>query len=124
MMVPVFERVYEIGKAYRAEKSNSSRHLSEILMLDVEMGFIDFEYLMSFISRFVKTVVEKTRAESKDALELVGAVPPLLIDQLPRISVTELHEHYFQATGEDLRSEGDISSAEEKFICYYSATHR
>ena len=124
MMVPVFERVYEIGKAYRAEKSNSSRHLSEILMLDVEMGFIDFEYLMDFISRFVKTVVEKTRAESKDALELVGAIPPLLIDKIPRISVTELHEQYFQATGEDLRAEGDISSAEEKFICDYSATHR
>lgn len=124
MMVPIFERVYEIGKAYRAEKSNSSRHLSEILMLDVEMGFIDFEYLMDFISRFVKTVVEQTRSESKDALELVGAVPPILTDKVPRISVTDLHEQYFQATGEDLRAEGDISSAEEKFICDYSTTHR
>lgn len=37
MMVPIFERVYEIGRAYRAEKSNSARHLTEILMLDVEM---------------------------------------------------------------------------------------
>jgi len=37
MMVPVFERVYEIGRAYRAEKSNTSRHMSEILMLDMEM---------------------------------------------------------------------------------------
>ena len=37
IMVPVFERVYEIGKAYRAEKSNTSRHTTEILMLDMEM---------------------------------------------------------------------------------------
>lgn len=37
IMVPVFERVYEIGRAYRAEKSNTSRHMSEILMLDMEM---------------------------------------------------------------------------------------
>ena len=37
MMVPVFERVYEIGRAYRAEKSNTSRHMSEILMVDMEM---------------------------------------------------------------------------------------
>jgi len=37
IMVPVFERVYEIGRAYRAEKSNTNRHMSEILMLDMEM---------------------------------------------------------------------------------------
>ena len=36
-MVAVFDRVYEIGRAYRAEKSNTSRHMSEILMLDMEM---------------------------------------------------------------------------------------
>lgn len=37
MMVPVLERVYEIGRAYRAEKSSTSRHMTEILMLDMEM---------------------------------------------------------------------------------------
>lgn len=36
IMSAIFERVYEIGRAYRAEKSNTSRHMSEILMLDVE----------------------------------------------------------------------------------------
>jgi aspartyl/asparaginyl-tRNA synthetase len=36
-MVPVYEKVYEIGRAYRAEKSNTSRHMSEILMVDAEM---------------------------------------------------------------------------------------
>ena len=37
IMSAIFERVYEIGRAYRAEKSNTSRHMSEIMMLDVEI---------------------------------------------------------------------------------------
>lgn len=41
MMVGVFERVFEIAPAFRAELSATTRHVSEVTMLDVEMGFID-----------------------------------------------------------------------------------
>src|SRR5439155_507355 len=37
------ERVFEIGHAYRAEKSETSRHLTEFVSLDFEMGFIESE---------------------------------------------------------------------------------
>lgn len=68
-MVPVFERVYEIGKAYRAEKSNTSRHVSEILMLDMEMGFIDsFDDVIEMTEKFVNYVVEETRKEAEALL--------------------------------------------------------
>ena len=39
-----FERVYEIGHAYRAELHNTWRHLNEYVSLDVEMGFIKDEF--------------------------------------------------------------------------------
>lgn len=124
MMVPVFERVYEIGKAYRAEKSNSSRHVSEILMLDVEMWFIDFEYLLGFITNFVRNTIEETWNEWWDKLNMLGATKPVLTDKFPRITVAELHELMYKETGEDHRWELDVASAEEKFICEYSAIHR
>ena len=38
-----FERVFEIGHAYRAELHNTWRHLNEYVSLDVEMGFIKDE---------------------------------------------------------------------------------
>ena len=41
MMVGVFERVFEVGKVYRAEGSNTNKHLSEFIGLDFEMGFIN-----------------------------------------------------------------------------------
>ena len=41
MMVGVYERVFEVGKVYRAEGSNTNKHLAEYIGLDFEMGFIN-----------------------------------------------------------------------------------
>ena len=38
-----YERVYEVGQVYRAEKHSTSRHLNEYVSLDLEMAFIDNE---------------------------------------------------------------------------------
>ena len=43
MMVGAFERVYEVAPVFRGEQHNTSRHLTEYLSLDVELGFIDSE---------------------------------------------------------------------------------
>ncbi len=41
MMVGVFERVYEVGPVFRAEPSDTARHLASYTSLDAEMGFIE-----------------------------------------------------------------------------------
>ena len=47
MMVGVYERVYEIGPVFRAEKHDTSRHLNEYTGVDFEMGYIEsFEEIM------------------------------------------------------------------------------
>jgi nondiscriminating aspartyl-tRNA synthetase len=124
IMVPVFERVYEIGKAYRAEKSNTSRHTTEILMLDMEMGFIDsFDDIIEVTERFVNEVITKTWAEAEKLLTELGATKPLLVEKFPRISVADLHQLMKKETGEDHIGEKDLSPSEEKFICEYAAQH-
>jgi len=122
MMIPVFERVYEIGRAYRAEKSNTSRHLTEFLWLDMEMWFIDsFDDIIEMTEKFANYTVQKTREEWEALLLALWATKPLLQDKFPRISVTELHELMFKETWEDHRGERDLAPSEEKFICEYSA---
>ncbi len=121
MMVGVFEKVYEIGRAYRAEKSNTSRHLSEILMLDMEMGFINsFEDVLNTSESFIKYVCENTWNEAAPLLEGLGAKKPIISEKLPRISVKDLHELMKKETGEDHTSELDVAPSEEKFISEYS----
>lgn len=41
-----FERVFEIGHAYRAEEHNTNRHLNEYISMDLEIGFIEDEKIL------------------------------------------------------------------------------
>jgi hypothetical protein len=47
----------------------------------------------------------------------------LIAKETPRITVKELHELMKKETGEDYTKLPDLTSAEEKFICDYSAKH-
>ncbi|HUC78673.1 MAG TPA: amino acid--tRNA ligase-related protein, partial [Candidatus Saccharimonadales bacterium] len=54
IMVGVFERVFEIGPAFRAELSATTRHVSEVTMLDIEMGFIkSYEDVLDMIEELI-----------------------------------------------------------------------
>jgi nondiscriminating aspartyl-tRNA synthetase len=124
-MVAVFDRVYEIGRAYRAEKSNTSRHMSEILMLDMEMWFIDsFEDILQMTEQFITYTINTTWERAWDKLTKLGALRPLVPQSIPRITVTALHELMFAETGEDYRADLDVAPAEERFICEYAAKNR
>lgn len=125
IMVPIFERVYEIGRAYRAEKSNTSRHTTEVLMLDMEMWFIDsFDDIIEMTEKFVNYVLEETWKEAEKILLDLWATKPLMPTKYPRISVNDLHELMKKETWQDFTWEKDLNAAEEKFICEYSAKNR
>ena len=54
VMVGAFERVYEIGPAFRAEPHETARHLSEFTSLDAELGFIrDQRDIMAVVEQCV-----------------------------------------------------------------------
>ena len=55
ILVPAFEKVFTITKAYRAEPSITTRHLTEYISLDAEMGFIEsWEELMDVCEWVIK----------------------------------------------------------------------
>ncbi len=121
IMVGVFERVYEIGKAYRAEKSHTSRHLTEINMLDVEIGFIqELDELLDFPEALLKQIVNNLWEETPVDLRTMEAKKPVFPERIPRIPFRELHRLYLEQTGKDLTAERDVSPEEEKFICEYA----
>lgn len=77
MMVGVYERVFEVGKVYRAEGSNTNKHLTEFVGFEFEMGFIEsveevmqmeenvFEYIFKHLSSVCKTELEYLKIELK-----------------------------------------------------------
>ncbi|GHJ45090.1 aspartate--tRNA(Asp/Asn) ligase [Catellatospora sp. TT07R-123] len=58
MMVGVFERVYEVGPVFRAEPSDTTRHLAQYTSLDAELGFVgDHRDVMAVLREVVAGMV-------------------------------------------------------------------
>ena len=113
IMVGVFERVYETAPVYRAELSHTSRHLSEYLSLDVEMGFIDSdEDVMDLEEALVNHMMDAVREEMAPQLQTLGASVPATDVAFPRIPLMEarelVRERYGHASGgKDLDPEAE-----------------
>lgn len=77
MMVGVFERVYEIGPVFRAEKHDTSRHLNEYTGVDFEMGYIEsFEEIMETEEAMLQETLGGLQEFCGQELEMLQAVMP------------------------------------------------
>lgn len=86
-----FERVFEIGHAYRAELHNTWRHLNEYVSLDVEMGFIKDEFeLMDLEEGFINYLFNHLNKVCKKELEMYKIDLPNEVF-IPRITLQEAH---------------------------------
>lgn len=120
MMVGVFERVFETNPTYRAEPSATTRHMSEYITIDVEMGFVEFPDLLSFTSKLVNKIVDDVWGSYGDLLKKWNAQKPLLTEEIPRIPMAEVHELYAKAHKNAELEPGDLTPDEEKWICEYA----
>lgn len=121
MMVGAFERVFEIGPAFRAEPSMTTRHLSEASMLDIELGFIEsHEEVLQAVEQMTYHVLTSVYEEQGDLLKQLKAPELVLKPDFPRFTVAEVHDLYTKATGEDTTKEKDLIPAEERWICDYA----
>ena len=120
IMVGVFERVFEINPTYRAEPSATTRHMTEFIHLDVEMGFVDFNELMDVAGGMLIDVAGKVWEHCEPQLKLWDATPPAFPDKIPAIPLEEIHQKYSAATGEKSVGEKDMRPDEERWICEYA----
>src|SRR6266496_2842156 len=123
IMVGVFERAFEINPTYRAEPSATTRHMTEFMHIDAEMGFVDFEELLDFTSGLLNGVVDDVWTNSKSYLEQWNAVRPELPKKIPQIPLDEVHQKYTEATGTKTLGEKDLRPDEERFICEWAKEH-
>lgn len=123
IMVGAFERVFEIGHSYRAEPSATTRHLTELTMLDIEMGFVDsHDEVLDMVGGLVRNTLEKVYTDHADDLRSLNA-PALRLTEdgsIPRFTIAAIHELYTKATGTDTTQEKDLIPDEERFIAEYA----
>lgn len=120
IMVGVFERAYEIGSTYRAEPSATTRHMTEYITIDAEMGFVGFQELLDMVGGLLKAVVGDVWQRHEADLKTWNAQPVTLPEKIPQLGLEEVHQLYSQAVGEDTRGEKDLRPDEERWITDYA----
>jgi nondiscriminating aspartyl-tRNA synthetase len=118
IMVGIFERVFEVGPVFRAEPHETTRHLSEYVSLDAELGFIqDHTTVMAVLTRVIAGMVNAIRENAAEAVARLKVELPQVPEPIPWIHFADALELIFWETGEDARGEPDLAPAHERWLC-------
>ena len=133
IMAMAFQNVYTFGPTFRAENSNTSRHLAEFWMVEPEMAFCDLEGDQNLAEEFLKYLFKAVLASCPEDLAffderidntVLATAENIINNEFARITYTEAiawlekAERTFQYPvewGIDLQSEHERYLAEELF---------
>ena len=116
MMVGVFDRVFETGPVFRAEKHNTKRHLNEYTSLDFEMGYIDgFEDIMGMETGFLQYAMELLKKDYSKELQILKIQLPK-VDQIPAVRFDKAKELVSEKYNRKIRNPYDLEPEEEALI--------
>lgn len=124
IMVGVFERVFTFATAFRAEKSATSRHLSEYTSLDMEMGFIkDHTDIMRVETGLMRFIASAIKDNNQRELDILGMELPLIPEGeiFPYMKLREAQELIKKETGVDKTNEPDLEPEDERWLSEYAA---
>lgn len=129
-----FSDIYTFGPTFRAENSNTSRHLAEFWMIEPEMAFADIIDNMDCAEAYLKYVLKYALENCTEDLEFFEKfVSPGLIERLRKVADTPFERLTYTAAvsileksgksfeypvswGTDLQSEHERFLAEEYFL--------
>ena len=115
-MVPVYERVFEIGPVFRAEKHNTQRHLNEYTSMDFEMGFIEsFEDVMQMETKVLQSIMQVLESDYAPQLRLLGVELPK-VTSIPAVRFDEAKRMVSEKYGRKIRDPFDLEPEEEQLI--------
>ncbi len=121
LLVGDFERVFSVNKVFRAEPSVTTRHLTEVVSLDAEFGFIkDWLEVKDMSEYVIKFILDEVSTKCANELALFGATIPAVPEHIPFLKLREAQQIIFERTGRDCRAEKDPSPEDEREICKWS----
>ena len=118
IVMSAFERCFSVNKVLRAEPSSTTRHLTEIVSLDAEMGFIDsWRDVRDMAEETVRFILKQVGEKNAEHLKTLGATMPVMIDSTPTLTLAEVQQKIFEKTGRDVRGDKDTNPQDEREIC-------
>lgn len=133
IMAMAFSDVYTFGPTFRAENSNTSRHLAEFWMVEPEMAFCDLQGDMELAEAFLKHIFQYVMNHCQDDMEffnqridnsVLATAENIINNEFARVTYTEAIDllekadrsfEYPVSWGLDLQSEHERYLAEDLF---------
>jgi len=116
LMSTGLDRIYEIAPAFRAEPSDTVRHVTEFTSFDGEVAWIERqEDFFPFLEGAVAHAIDRVRSEAKADLELLKTAPRAVrvpFKQLPYAEALEV----LRGHDKRLRDGDDIDTESEKIL--------
>ncbi len=112
------EKLYTISPSFRAEKSKTSRHLTEYWHAEMEMAWADFDDIISHgeaLLKFIfKTVLEKHEEDLKILGRDISKLKPIVEKPFIRMTYTEALKILKEKCGMDIEWGKDLRTIEEE----------
>ncbi|MCX6652454.1 MAG: asparagine--tRNA ligase [Methanomassiliicoccales archaeon] len=112
------DRVYSLTPSFRAEKSRTTRHLTEYWHLELEEAWVDNAGNMEIQEQLVCAMVEKALSERREELKLLGRDPDTLKEVRPpfkRLRYSQVID-LLRGQGFDLSFGCDLGAVEERAV--------
>ncbi len=120
------EKIYNFGPTFRAEKSKTSRHLSEFWMAEMEAAWFDLKDVSEFAKKEIKYCIQKTVERCKDEFALLeqdtAALLAMCKKEWPTIKYKDALALIKEKDGIDVPFGKDLRTEEEKAIMQYYDT--
>ncbi|HBA46039.1 aspartate--tRNA(Asn) ligase [Candidatus Nomurabacteria bacterium RIFCSPLOWO2_02_40_28] len=121
IMVGPFERAFTVAKIFRAEKSATTRHLSEATCLDFEMGFIENELEpMKVLENAIRDTVKIVGELHGDMFARFNTTVPEVPTEIPIFTLAEAQALIAKEFKRTIEDSNDMSPEDERQICEYA----
>lgn len=116
LMATGLDRVVEIAPAFRAEPSDTVRHVTEFTSFDAEVAWIEgLEDVLRVLEETVAYAIEAVRSEGKAELDALGASPKAPRLPLKRLPYPEALE-VLRSRGKRVRDGDDLDTEAQKVL--------
>lgn len=116
MMIPIYERVFEIAPVFRAEKHDTTRHLNEYVSVDFEMGFIESFYdVINMETGMIKYALNYLQENYGTYLKKLNVVLPE-VKEIPCIKFKDAKEMVAKKYNRKIKDPYDLEPEEERLI--------
>lgn len=120
------EKIYNMGPTFRAEKSKTSRHLSEFWMAEMEAAWFDLQTVSEFAKKELKYCISKVCDQRAEELKFLGrdvnVLKAMVSKDWPTIKYREALKILKEKCGMDVSFGKDLRTIEEEKLMEYFDT--